>query len=81
MLRFLIENHVKSQDFVIPHAEFTQNNFMNLKIKKTPYKAAYGLKSHYVLDSTILPLGAWVCDNGKAFVDYVWRVYEEIKLL
>lgn len=34
MLRFLIENHVKSSDFVIPQAEFAYNNFMNLKIKK-----------------------------------------------
>lgn len=77
-LRCLVGNHVKTWDLVIPQAEFAYINSINRSIKKTPFKAACGLKPQHVLDLVSLPPEARVSNDSEAFSDQIRRVHEEV---
>ena len=59
---------MKSWDLVIPQAEFTCINLITRSIKKTPFKAAYGIKRQHILDLVSLPPEARFSDDSEAFL-------------
>lgn len=59
---------MKNWDLVIPQAEFTCINLITRSIKKTPFKAAYGLQRQHILDLVSLPPEARFSDDSEAFL-------------
>jgi hypothetical protein len=79
LLRCLITDHHATWDLLLPHAEFSYNNYVNRSTGLSPFEIVTGRQPKVPLDLTLLPLHSSSSQGAEDFAFHIQNLHAEVR--